>query len=207
MIIVNYTNSNQFFIFLSISPFMEANKYIFILFTVAIFLISLVLSIIALYHENQNVISSVPLFKPQLPYSTDSNLRKKLFSAFSELEAAKSLINNLDDLKINNIISEDSYEINLQEYELQKNMANDKISTAKLEIEKELNSRIEFRSRVEKSLEELKQENTTDNIKKSSLRTKEKHYNQEIESLNREISVLQSLIKASGTYDIIAIEK
>jgi len=207
MNIVNITNSYQGYTNFAISTSFLDFQIIILGFGLLTFILSFTFSIILMIKENSTA-ARLPAVRQTLSMGPVVNSwTQKLFSAFSELETAKSWILNLDDLKVNNIVGEDSYEKNLQEYELQKTVANDKISSAKLEIEKELNSRIESRSRVEKSLEEFKRDNIGDDINKSRLRSKEKRYKQEIESLNREISVLQSLINASGTYDIIAIEK
>ncbi len=113
MNIVNLLNDYQAYTYMSIVP--EEIQNIVLWPALAIFILSFVFSIIYLIRENRE--EPGPLSNRAPGTSNLHDLKKRLLSSYSTRENTEHLVSNLEDLKTRNIIDEEAYNRNRQEYD------------------------------------------------------------------------------------------
>jgi len=203
MDIVNLTNTYQAYIILySISPEYE---YFVLVPALAIFIASLVLTIIYMLKENTAHVDLSDTMTNEFRDSSIRTLKRNLVTALSAQDNVKQLVSNLEDLKSRNIISEEAYNTNKNKYDSMTGDTNSAISAIKARIKDELKSKENRLSDFQKKLEQNEKDYGIGSINKSRYQANARRITKEINRSESEIANLRKLSDAGGIYDAASV--
>jgi hypothetical protein len=228
MIIVNITNANQAYIFLS-SLFLGLDiQQIVLIVALAGFVVSFVLSIIFLTRENGTE-HRVPIHpsprqveptkqtEPPRPFPTVNRtvapssqsdagnirtLKQALVNAFSAQENVGTMVSSLEELRLKNIIDDEVYERNKNDYEAMIRDASSAIISLREKINGELDSKKKILADLQNRLQAPENDIMLNSTGKTPYHNAARNLKNESDRLNREIANLQVLSEARGSYDL-----